>query len=191
MLARSPQGTWQGQCCRYPLRQIGFKVLRENRYGPMEASMLHKCNRQINWRGWGQCFSSLNQFLIGHVIGAKLLRSQYNRCRKCHICLFVLELTDLMRFKLELRFTYCIYILTITVFFPNMIALKQNNCTEKSVWKGSSLPWIGFSDHPPLLSSMMSRTFYVAELTCAFLFLRMYQTVDLATPDVPATSLMD
>lgn len=51
MLARSPQGTWQGQCFRYPSLQIGFKVLRENRYGPMEASMLHKCNRQINWRG--------------------------------------------------------------------------------------------------------------------------------------------
>ncbi len=37
-----------------------------------------------------------------------------------------------------------------------------------------------------------SRPFYVAELTSAFFFfLRMYQTVDLACPNVPAISLMD
>ncbi len=37
-----------------------------------------------------------------------------------------------------------------------------------------------------------SRPFYVAELNSAFFFfLRMYQTVDLATPNVPAISLMD
>ncbi len=36
-----------------------------------------------------------------------------------------------------------------------------------------------------------SRPFYVAELTSAFFFLRVYQTVDLATPNVPAISLMD
>ncbi len=37
-----------------------------------------------------------------------------------------------------------------------------------------------------------SRPFYVAELTSAFcIFLRMKQTVDLATPNVPAISLMD
>ncbi len=46
------------------------------------------------------------------------------------------------------------------------------------LWKGFSLPWT-------------SRSFYVAELTRAFFFLRMYQTVDLATPNVPAISLMD
>lgn len=114
MLARSPQSTWQGQCFRYPLLKIGFKVLRENRYGPMEASMLHKCNRQINWRGWGQCFCALNQFLIGHVIGAKLLRSQYNHCRKCQICLFVLELTEWVRFKLKIWFTSHLYFNYVT-----------------------------------------------------------------------------
>ncbi len=36
-----------------------------------------------------------------------------------------------------------------------------------------------------------SRPFYVAELTSAFFFLRKYQTVDLAAPNVPAISLMD
>ncbi len=36
-----------------------------------------------------------------------------------------------------------------------------------------------------------SSPFYVAELTRVFFFLRMYQTVDLATPNVPAISLMD
>lgn len=86
----------------------------ENRYGPMEASMLHKCNRQINWRGWGQCFCALNQFLIGHVIGAKLLRSQYNHCRKCQICLFVLELTEWVRFKLKIWFTSHLYFNYVT-----------------------------------------------------------------------------
>ncbi len=36
-----------------------------------------------------------------------------------------------------------------------------------------------------------SMPFYIAELISAFFFLRMYQTVDLATPNVPAISLMD
>ncbi len=36
-----------------------------------------------------------------------------------------------------------------------------------------------------------SRPFYVAELTSAFFFLRIYQTVDLATPNVPAIYLLD
>ncbi len=33
--------------------------------------------------------------------------------------------------------------------------------------------------------------FYVAEVTSAFFFLNMYQSVDLAAPNVPAISLMD
>ncbi len=59
------------------------------------------------------------------------------------------------------------------------------------VEKGFSLPWRGSTDHPPLLSSVDVHAFYVAELSSAFFFLRMYETVDVATPNVPVISVMD
>ncbi len=58
---------------------------------------------------------------------------------------------------------------------------------------GFSLPWNGSSDHPPLLSSMDVQAFLCCWAhQCVLFFLkRMYQTVDLATPNVPAISLVD
>ncbi len=41
------------------------------------------------------------------------------------------------------------------------------------------------------MSSVDVQAFYVVELTSAAFFLRMYQAVDLAAPNVPAISLMD
>ncbi len=55
-----------------------------------------------------------------------------------------------------------------------------------------SLPWRGSSDHPPLLSSVDVQAFLCCWVhQCFLFFLRMYQTVDLANPNVPAISLMD
>ncbi len=57
------------------------------------------------------------------------------------------------------------------------------------LWKGFSFPWRGFSNHPPLLSSMDIQAFFMllSSVVCSF-FLRMYQTDDLASPKVPAIS---
>ncbi len=47
-------------------------------------------------------------------------------------------------------------------------------------------------DHPPLLSFMVVQAFLCCRAhQCFLFFLKMYQTVDLVTPNVPAISLMD
>ncbi len=51
--------------------------------------------------------------------------------------------------------------------------------------------WRGFSDHPPLLSFVDIQAFLCCWAHQCVSFLRMYQTVELATPNVPAISLMD
>ncbi len=58
------------------------------------------------------------------------------------------------------------------------------------LWKGFPVPWRGFSIIHHCCTLWTCRSFYVSELTSALFFFSMYQTVDLATPNVPAISLV-
>ncbi len=63
--------------------------------------------------------------------------------------------------------------------------------TWLDIVKGFFFPMERSSDHLPLLSSVDVHAFLYCYVyvTSAFFFVRMYQTVDLAIPNVPAISL--
>ncbi len=95
----------------------------------------------------------------------------------------------------------------LALFEPSCIALVKSSL-DCRLWQWhaylleSVLPLAGccergfftIGEDPPIIHHVVSvdiQVFYVAELTSAFFFFRLYQTVDLEIPNVPAISLMD
>ncbi len=88
-------------------------------------------------------------------------------------------------------FSCCLF---VGLFASSFVFSKWNACSiglKSGDWLGFSLPWRGSSNHPPLLSSGRPGLFMLLSSPVHSCFLRMYQTVDLTNPNVPAISLMD